>query len=109
MSEKASLNQKSEDLQAPMVTEIFECYSCKKRFKARRGLTQHQRLLVAITAQGNRPNSSKLELEGQSQYLNNTEIFQLSEVDGKEFTVTLRKRFPYSELFWSAFSRIQTE
>ena len=84
MSEKASLRQKSEDLQAPMATEILECYSCKKHFKTRRGLTQHQRLLVAITAQGNRPNSSKLELEGQSQYLNNTEIFQLSEVDWKE-------------------------
>ena len=109
MSEKASLPQKSEDLQAPMPTEILDCYSCKKHFKTRRGLTQHQRLLVAITAQGNRPNSSKLELEGQSQYLGSTEIFQLSEVDGKEFTVTLRKRFPYSELFWSAFSRIQTE
>ena len=68
MSEKASLRQKNEDLQAPMATEILECHSCKKHFKTRRGLTQHQRLLVAITAQGNRPNSSKLELEGQSQY-----------------------------------------
>ena len=35
--------------------------------------------------------------------------FQVSKKIGRIWSQALRKKYPYSELFWSAFSRIRTE
>ena len=77
--------EENEDIQESQ--EAYECTGCKRSFKTKRGLKQHQRSCTVMSTQEDQSH----DIETQNLNVTSNVVFQWGEVDGKDFIESVEK------------------